>query len=67
MISQTNSSAIRSAYPSKVNETKEHKQAATVSSQGETSKIDELKKSVDSGEYKVDIDALSQKMADSLL
>lgn len=67
MISQTNSSAIRAAYPSKTSDVKEQKQAATVSSQSDTSKIDELKESIDSGEYKVDIQALSEKMADSLL
>ena len=67
MISQTNTSAIRAAYPSKVNEAKEQKQTETVSSHGEESKVDELKRSIDSGEYKVDIEALSQTMADSLL
>ena len=67
MISQTNGSAIRAAYPSKASDVKEQKQTATVSSHSETSKVDELKKSVDSGEYKVDIQALSEKMADSLL
>ncbi|MDF1879293.1 flagellar biosynthesis anti-sigma factor FlgM [Sulfurimonas sp. SAG-AH-194-C20] len=67
MISQTNSSAIRTAYSSKTNETQEQKKTATNSSQTETSKVDELKESIGSGEYKVDIDALSQKMADSLL
>ncbi|CAI6145394.1 MAG: hypothetical protein SPLUMA1_SPLUMAMAG1_00005 [uncultured Sulfurimonas sp.] len=67
MISQTNSSEIRAAYPSKVNEAKKQKQTELVSSDGEANKLDELKKSIDSGEYKVDIDALSQKMADSLL
>ena len=67
MISQTNGSAIRAAYPSKASDVKEQKQTATVSSHSEASKVDELKKSIDSGEYKVDIEALSQKMADSLL
>jgi len=67
MISQTNASAIRATYPSKTNEAKEQKQTASVSSHSEVSKVDELKKSIDSGEYKVDVDALSQKMADALL
>jgi len=66
MISQTNNSALRAAYPNKVNESKEPKQAS-VSSQNETSKVEELKESIDSGEYKVNIQALSEKMADSLL
>ncbi len=67
MISQTNSSVIAAAYPNKASDVKEQKQTQTVSSHGEAKKVDELKKSIDSGEYKVDIEALSQKMADSLL
>lgn len=67
MISQTNSSALRSAYPSKTNDTQEPKRAQAVSPQNEMSKTEALKKSIDSGEYKVDINALSQKMADALL
>ncbi|HIP20261.1 MAG TPA: hypothetical protein EYG70_03970 [Sulfurimonas sp.] len=67
MISQTNASATRATYPSKTSEVKEQKQTANVSSDSEASKVDELKESIDSGEYKVDVDALSQKMADSLL
>jgi len=67
MISQTNTSAIAAAYPSKASDVKEQKQTQTAPSHGEASKVDELKRSIDSGEYKVDIEALSQKMADSLL
>ena len=67
MISQANNSVIRSAYPSKLNESKDEKQTQTVSSKMQTSKTEELKVSIDSGAYKVDIDALSKKMADSLL
>jgi len=66
MISQTNNSALRAAYPNKASEAKEPKQAA-VSTQSETSKVEKLKESIDSGEYKVDIQALSEKMAESLL
>ncbi len=67
MISQTTSTNIRATFPSKTNEVKEQKQSVDVSSQGETSKLEALKESIDSGEYKVDIQALSEKMADSLL
>jgi len=67
MISQTNSATIRAAYPSKTNEAKEQKQVSTPTFQGDTNKIDELKESIDSGGYKVDIQALSENMADSLL
>lgn len=67
MISQTNSSAVRTAYQNKTYDTKEAKQGVSVSKQGDTSKIDQLKESIGSGEYKVNIQALSEKIADSLL
>ena len=67
MISQANSATVRAAYPSKTNETKAQKQTTDVSSQGNTSKTEQLKESIDSGEYKVNIQALSEKIADTLL
>jgi len=69
MISQTNSSSIRTAYANSFGETKSTKNTATgtVSRQGDLSKIDSLKESLASGEYKVDLDALSKKIADELL
>ena len=67
MISQTNSSAVHASYQSKTTESKESKQSASVAKQGNTSKLDQLKESIDSGEYRVNIQALSEKMADSLL
>jgi len=67
MISQANSSALRASYPTKAGEAKEPKQAASVTKQGDTSKIEQLKESIGSGEYKVNIEALSQKIADELL
>jgi len=67
MISQTNSSAIRTAYQSKTAESKEAKQSTPVTKQGDMSKVEQLKESIDSGEYRVNIQALSEKMADSLL
>ncbi|MDQ7042159.1 MAG: flagellar biosynthesis anti-sigma factor FlgM [Sulfurimonas sp.] len=67
MISQTNGSVVSAAYQNKSNTLKEQKLTVAVSSSHETSKVDELKKSIDSGEYKVDLNALSQKMADALL
>ncbi len=66
MISQTNNTALRTAYPSKVNEAREPK-GANIASQNETSRVDQLKEAIGSGEYKVNIEALSEKMADSLL
>jgi len=68
MITQMNNSAVQAAYQSKVGEQRAPKQqGVTLNKQSETSKLDQLKESIDSGEYKVDIQALSQKMAESLL
>ncbi|MEA2073549.1 MAG: flagellar biosynthesis anti-sigma factor FlgM [Campylobacterota bacterium] len=67
MISQANSTAVRTAYPSKNDTVKEAKQSLNVSKQGDTSKVEQLKESIGSGEYKVNIQALSEKIADSLL
>jgi anti-sigma28 factor (negative regulator of flagellin synthesis) len=69
MISQTNSSAIRSAYSSNFGETKETKQVkpTTISAQGDTSKVEQIKEALNSGDYKIDLDALSEMIADELL
>ena len=69
MISQTNSSALRSLYASNLGEAKEAKQVkpTTISSQGDTSRVEQIKEALNSGEYKIDLDALSQKIADELL
>lgn len=68
MISQVNSSMVGSAYAnnSTVNTEKKQASSLTTSSQNE-SKIDKIKESIGSGEYKVDLSALSKKMADELL
>lgn len=67
MISQTTSSAVRSAYTSNTSDVKMAKTKVSVSQEANTSKIDKLKELIDSGEYKVNIQSLSEKMADSLL
>ncbi len=67
MISQTNSSAVRTAYANNFGESKDIKERATFSKQGDTSKIDRIKESLEAGEYKVDLEALSKKIADELL
>ena len=66
MISQTNSSTVRTAYANTFGETKDAK-GATVSKQGDSSKIEQIKESFASGDYKVDLEALSKKIADELL
>ena len=69
MISQLNSSAIRSAYTNNFAENKNvgEKAGANVSSQGDMSKIERIKESLESGEYKVNLQALSERIADELL
>lgn len=67
MISQLNSAAIRNSYQSAFGESKEAKATSNISKQGDTSKIEQLKEAVSSGEYKVDLQALSKKIAEELL
>lgn len=67
MISKLNSAAVHSAYASKTNDSKTTKSGVEATKQNDTSNVEKLKGSIDSGEYKVNLDALSQKMADELL
>jgi len=69
MISSLNSSTVRSAYPNTMSENKELKPNAklTTTKDGSENKIEKLKEAIDSGEYTVDLSALSQKIADELI
>ncbi len=68
MISQLNSSAVRSAYSSNLGESKGSSKANTnVTKQGDTSKIEQIKEALASGEYKINLETLSQKIAEELL
>lgn len=69
MISQLNSASIRSAYASNFGESKEvsQKNGATISKQGDTSKVERIKEALESGEYKINLQALSEKIAEELL
>ncbi len=69
MISQTNSSAIRTAYASNFGEAKDTKEVkqTVISSQGDTSRVEQIKEALNSGQYKIDLDALSEMIADELL
>ena len=68
MISQVNSSAVRSAYANNFGESKETSKTATnISKQGDTSKIEQIKEALESGEYKINLQALSEKIAEELL
>ncbi|MBC8237497.1 MAG: flagellar biosynthesis anti-sigma factor FlgM [Helicobacteraceae bacterium] len=69
MISQANSSAVRNAYTNSLTENKDvgKKVGTNVSSQGDMSKIERIKEALESGEYKINLQALSEKIADELL
>jgi len=69
MISGINSSTVGSAYTNNMNTNKEIKANAklTTANGGSENKIEKLKESIDSGEYKIDLAVLSQKMADELI
>ena len=69
MISQSSGSSVLASYSTNLGEPKNVKGSAnaTVSKQGDTSKIEQIKESLASGEYKVDLEALSRKIADELL
>jgi len=67
MISQTSSSSVRSLYANNLGESKEARVGTTISKQGDLSKLDKLKESIASGEYRVDLEELSRKIADELL
>ena len=71
MISKVNNAAVAGAYTNnngvKQSKTDLQKTEASISSQGDTSKIDRIKSEIESGQYKVNLEALSQKIADELL
>lgn len=69
MISQFNAANTRSVINSTINEPKEPKKAELKPNAqlGEQNRVEQLKSSIASGEYKVDLDALAQKMAQDLL
>ena len=68
MISQVNSTNVRAAYTNNSSDNKElSKKATTLSSQGDSSKVDQIKDALESREYKLNLQALSEKIADELL
>jgi anti-sigma28 factor (negative regulator of flagellin synthesis) len=68
MISQINSSVAGNAYTQNSLGAKAPKPNATLSVKEDgTTKVQQLKESIDSGEYKLDLSALAQKMAGELL
>jgi flagellar biosynthesis anti-sigma factor FlgM len=73
MISQVKGAAVASTYTNNANQSKNsskldaQKADASISSQGDTSKIEQIKSDIASGQYKINLEALSQKIADELL
>lgn len=67
------SSVLQSAYNSNLSQTKEAKSVkdvqsnVVVSKQGDKSRVEHIKDAIANGEYKIDLDALSKKIADELL
>ncbi len=67
MISSVNSSLIKATYQEPAVKTKEQeKSAQSVTKQGDTSRIEELKASIEKGEYRVDIESLAKRIAQEL-
>lgn len=70
MISQLNSANIRSAYQNSLNTANKEvsqKSDSIISKQGDKSRVDEIKEAIEAGEYKVNLQALSEKIAKELL
>jgi len=69
MISQVNSTAIANTYSKNNGEVKEAEKntGANISHQGDKSKVEQIKEALESGEYKINLQALSEKIADELL
>lgn len=67
MISLVNSATVHSAYSSHIDNSRNELKGASISKQGDMSKVDRIKESIESGEYKINLEALSKKIADELL
>lgn len=70
MISQVNSTMVRSAYTnnsSELKDTQRSNSSTSISKQGDMSKVETIKESIESGEYKINLQALSEKIAEELL
>ena len=68
MISSINNATIRGAYQDSNLKTKEQeKSTQTITKQGDTSRVDELKASLDNGTYRVDIETLAKRIAQELV
>lgn len=67
MIASVNGSLLKATYQEPALKTKEQeKPAQSITKQGDTSRIEELKASIEKGEYRVDIEALAKRIAQEL-
>ena len=71
---RVSNSMIQNAYGSNISQIKDTKLSKdvessniVVSKQGDKSKVEHIKDAIANGEYKIDLDALSKKIADELL
>ena len=69
MISQLNGANVFGGYENAVlkNANASEKQELKISKQGDTSRVQEIKDALESGEYKINLQALSKKIADELM
>lgn len=68
MISKTNPAMVRNTYQNSDTQKSVNKGSnTTVNQQGDTSKVEALKASIEEGSYKVDLNALAEKIADELM
>lgn len=67
MISTINSSLLKGAYQdSSLKLKSQEKSSQSIQKQGDSSRIEELKASIDDGSYRVDIEALAKRIAQEL-
>ncbi len=62
-----NNIAIRNAYQSSDVKPRAQEEVPPISQQHDVSKVEALKASIEKGDYKINLDAVAQKIADELL
>jgi len=67
MISNISGLVVNNVYKSKSSKNSKTGKTNSVSKQGDTSKVEKIKKALSNGEYKVDLEMLSELIADELL
>ena len=67
MISKVNPSVIKNTFDQTKMNQKNSDKVTTLSNQGDLSKIEKIAKQIENGEYKINLDALSQKIAQELM